>query len=76
MSPRLPRVTAVEVIRALGRAGWYEARQAGSHRQLRHTERPGKVTVPVHSGRELAPKTLQSILDQAGLSVTQFLELL
>jgi hypothetical protein len=34
------------------------------------------VTVPVHSGRDLKPGTLRSIIRQAGLSVEEFKELL
>jgi len=34
------------------------------------------VTVPVHAGEILYPKTLLSILEQAGLSVEEFRELL
>jgi len=32
MSPRLPRVTAAEVIRVLERIGFVQVRQSGSHR--------------------------------------------
>jgi len=34
------------------------------------------VTVPVHAGTILKPKTLQSILDQAGIDVEAFRSLL
>jgi len=36
MSPRLPRITGTEVIRALRRAGWHIQHQHGSHVYLRH----------------------------------------
>jgi predicted RNA binding protein YcfA (HicA-like mRNA interferase family) len=35
-----------------------------------------RITVAVHAGETIKPKTLQSILKQAGLSVTEFQELL
>ena len=76
MSPRLPRVAGAEVVRALGRAGWFVACQRGSHRSLRHPACSGTVVVAVHAGETLKPKTLQSILDQAGLTVEEFRELL
>lgn len=38
----------------------------GSHLQLKHSMKPGKVTVPIHSG-DIAPGTLNRILKQAGL---------
>jgi len=47
--------------------GWYLARTRGSHRQYKHRERPGLVTVAGRPGDDLAPGTLRSILKQAGL---------
>ncbi len=76
MSPKLPRLTAAELLRALTRAGWYRSHQAGSHLTLRHPDRAGKVVIPMHSGDTLAPKTLQSILDQAGMTAERLRELL
>ena len=74
--PRAPRVTGEEALRALRRAGWRETRRRGSHAILHHDVRGGRVTVPVHAGTILKPKTLQSILDQAGLDVEAFRGLL
>lgn len=77
MSPQLPRITGTEVIRALRQAGWYPHYQRGSHVYLRHPDRPNmRVTVPIHSGVTIKPKTLQSILKQAGLNMADFQELL
>ena len=39
----------------------------GSHVQLKHTSKTGRVTVAGHPGDDLAPGTLKSILVQAGL---------
>lgn len=57
-----------EVIRTLDHDGWRQVAQRGSHRQLRHPMKPGRVTVAGHLGQELARGTLGSILRQAGLS--------
>jgi predicted RNA binding protein YcfA (HicA-like mRNA interferase family) len=76
MGERLPRVTADQTLRALRRAGWEVARTRGSHFQLAHAHRPGRVTVAVDAGAILKPKTLLAVLDQAGLSVEEFRELL
>jgi predicted RNA binding protein YcfA (HicA-like mRNA interferase family) len=76
VSPRLPRLTAREVLSALGHAGWYPDHQRGSHVYLKHPTQPGYVTVPVHSGEVIKPKTLLAILAQAGLSVGEFGDLL
>ncbi|WPX08243.1 type II toxin-antitoxin system HicA family toxin [Anaerocellum danielii] len=55
-----------ELIKILKEDGWYEVRQRGSHKQFRHSFKKGLVTVPYHN-RDLDPKTLSSILKQAGL---------
>jgi len=47
--------------------GWYLARTRGSHRQLKHKNKLGVVTVPGKPSDNLAPGTLNSILKQAGL---------
>ena len=73
MSPALPQLSGAEVVRALGRAGFEQVSQRGSHVKVRHPD--GRMAiVPLH--RELAPGTLRSILRQAGLSTDQLLELL
>ncbi len=56
-----------EVLRILKKDGWSKHAQKGSHLQLKHPTKPGKVTVPMHKAREIAPGTLQSIWKQAGL---------
>ncbi|MDO8663225.1 MAG: type II toxin-antitoxin system HicA family toxin [Candidatus Wildermuthbacteria bacterium] len=58
------------------RARFYEYHQSGSHIQLRHLDNPGlRVTIPFHK-KDLSPKTLKSIIKQAGISVEGFLNLL
>ena len=56
-----------EVIRLLERDGWELSRTRGSHRQYKHPVRAGKVTVPGKPRDTLHPKTLASILRQAGI---------
>jgi predicted RNA binding protein YcfA (HicA-like mRNA interferase family) len=55
------------VLRVLNGDGWREIARRGSHRQLKHPSKPGRVTVPGKLSDELAPGTLNSILKQAGL---------
>lgn len=77
MGAKLPRITGTVVVRTLRRAGWYVDHQHGSHIYLKHPDHPGmRVTVAVHTGEIIKPKTLQAILEQAGLSTAEFLELL
>lgn len=54
------------LIKILKKDGWTEKSQRGSHLQLVHPTKSGKVTVPIHGG-DLDPKTYSSILKQAGL---------
>ena len=62
---KLPRdLSGGDVVKALNRLGFSVVRQEGSHIRL---EKGGLgVTVPNH--RVLVPKTLQSILGQAGIT--------
>ncbi|MDA8186432.1 MAG: type II toxin-antitoxin system HicA family toxin [Actinomycetota bacterium] len=69
--PPLPRVTGRTLVRALGSLGWVPVVQRGSHVQMKHPERAGRVTVPVHSGETIGPGLLGSILTQAGVTVEQ-----
>ncbi len=61
-------MTVREVIKLIEADGWYLARQRSSHRQFKHPTKPGLVTVAGHPPKVLAPKTVKSILRQAGLS--------
>ncbi|MCI0518175.1 MAG: type II toxin-antitoxin system HicA family toxin [Woeseiaceae bacterium] len=54
-----------EVMRRLELDGWTEIARRGSHRQLKHPTKPGRVTVPGKPSDDLAPGTLKSILKQA-----------
>lgn len=67
---RLPRLVDRKVLQALKKAGFEVRRVKGSHHQLVHPTTGKRVTVPAH-GEILAPKTLQSILRQAGLSIEE-----
>ena len=56
-----------EAIKLIERDGWELWRTRGSHRQYKHPERPGKVTIAGKPSDTLRPKTLASIMRQAGL---------
>jgi len=73
---RLPRITGKDTLAALRRAGFSVVRTHGSHHYPYHKGNDILVTVPVHAGRTLAPKTLQSILKQAGITAEQLAEFL
>ncbi len=61
---KLPSLKSKDVIRALQKAG---------HKIFKKDNR--RVTVPVHS-RDLKKGTLYGIIEQAGLTVEEFIELL
>ena len=47
--------------------GWTLAGTRGSHRQYKHPQKSGVVTIAGKPGDDLAPGTLNSVLKQAGL---------
>lgn len=55
-----------DILQILFKDGWTIKNQRGSHVQLIHPTKPGKVTVP-HPKKELDPKTVKSIFIQAKL---------
>ncbi len=68
---KLPRdLSGEEICRALRRLGFVLVRQTGSH--AHYTKGGLHACVPMH--RELKPKTLQSILKQAGISLEELLD--
>lgn len=56
-----------ETIAEIEKDGWYLVRTRGSHRQYKHNNKPGLVTIAGKPGDDLAPGTLNSIMKQAGL---------
>jgi predicted RNA binding protein YcfA (HicA-like mRNA interferase family) len=56
-----------DVIKLIEADGWYLVRMRGSHRQYKHDQKPGLVTIAGKSSHDLPPGTLNSVLKQAGL---------
>jgi predicted RNA binding protein YcfA (HicA-like mRNA interferase family) len=57
-----------DVIRLIEADGWRLTRTKGSHRQYKHPEKSGLVTIPGHLNDDLARGTLRSVMKQARLS--------
>ncbi|MGN6583097.1 MAG: type II toxin-antitoxin system HicA family toxin [Rhizobiaceae bacterium] len=78
MNPRrLPVVKGKAVLRALRNAGFELRHVRGSHHVLTHPGPPRRmVSVPVHRNRTLPIGTLAAIIEEAGLSVEEFIALL
>ena len=47
--------------------GWYLVTTRGSHRQYKHPEKTGRITIAGHLTDNLAPGTMNSIIKQAHL---------
>jgi predicted RNA binding protein YcfA (HicA-like mRNA interferase family) len=56
-----------QILEMLRRDGWYLVATRGSHRQLKHPLKRGRVTVSGKPGDDLPPGLLNSILKQSGL---------
>jgi len=56
-----------EIIKMIEQDGWFMVRRKGSHRQYKHPQKIGIVTIAGRLNDDLAKGTLNSILKQAGL---------
>ena len=59
-------MTVKEALKRLNADGWRVVDSKGSHLQLKHPTKSGRVTVANHKG-DIPPGTLNSIWKQAGL---------
>lgn len=66
-------VTGQELVKVLLRVGFVVNRQKGSHIILRRPDPHARVVVPDH--KRVRPGTLRQILNEAGVTVEQLLEL-
>ena len=71
---KLASVKAKEVVRALGKLGFYKHSQVGSHATFKHAD-GRRVTIPVHN-RELRKVTLHGVLKDIDLTVEDLKDLL
>ena len=56
-----------DIIKMIEDDGWYLVATRGSHRQYKHPEKVGRVTVAGNMNHDVAPGTVNSILKQAKL---------
>jgi predicted RNA binding protein YcfA (HicA-like mRNA interferase family) len=71
---KLPTISCTECVKALEKIGFYFKRQGSSHIILRRNDPFAQVVVPNH--KELDRGTLRAIIQQAGISVDEFVKLL
>ena len=55
------------MMKLIERDGWFLVAVCGSHKQYKHPDKPGRVTVAGHPDDDLAAWTLNSVLKQARL---------
>lgn len=72
--PKLPPQKVRVALKILKKLKFKEIRQVGSHRRFENSN-GRKVTIAIHT-KDIPTGTMQSILDQAGLTVDQYLSLL
>lgn len=54
-----------EIIKMIENDGWFLVATKGSHRQYKHPEKSGRITIAGHPSEDLAPGTMNSIVKQA-----------
>jgi len=59
-------MTSTDILKIRISDGWYEVARKGSHVQLKHPVRNGRVTVP-HPRKDLPIGTVRSIERQSGI---------
>ena len=70
MSPKLPVIDAYELVKLLESHGFMRVKQKDSHLKLRSSDGT-TIIVPVHSGKSIKPGLLLSILNKAGIDVSE-----
>ncbi|MEX0677743.1 MAG: type II toxin-antitoxin system HicA family toxin [Pirellulales bacterium] len=67
----VPVLKSREVVAILGRLGFAEVRQRGSHKQFRHAD-GRQTTVPFHKGRDISPALLRKIARDIDMIAEEF----
>ena len=73
--PKLSPEGPLVVIRKLRQLGFAGPFGGGRHVFMRHPETRGKISVPVHQGRDIPVGTLAAIIKQAGVSTEEWSKL-
>ncbi len=76
MSSGLPVVTARDAERVARKLGFVLHHHTGSHAIYYRQSDHWRAVIPVHLGKNLAPKTLRSIIASMGVTVDEFRALL
>ena len=71
MTPKLPPVSAKELVRVAERLGFIFRRQNGSHAIYVRASDQARVVIPMHGG-ELKRKTLRGVIQDLRVTVEEF----
>ena len=70
MSPKLPVMKPDELVKLLESQGFKTVSQKGSHLKMK-SEIGETIIIPMHSGKNIKPGLLLSILNRAGLDISE-----
>jgi predicted RNA binding protein YcfA (HicA-like mRNA interferase family) len=73
---KLPVVPARDVVRVAEKLGFVFDRQKGSHAVYLRASDHRRVVIPIHKGKDLKPGTLRGIIEDLGISVEEFVQML
>ncbi|MCF2503892.1 type II toxin-antitoxin system HicA family toxin [Dyadobacter sp. CY107] len=60
-----------ELFKLLIKDGWFEVRQTGSHRIMRHSVKQGQLIVSFHGSAEVKKGLLSALLKQADIKTNK-----
>ena len=72
MSSKYPILSPYDIIKTLSKFGFYKISQKGSHAKYKNDLTNKNFIIPMHS--EIAKGTLKSILEQADITIEDFLD--
>ncbi len=74
--PKVPRIRGADAIKAFEKAGFSVLRVKGSHWIMGKDGHYYRLSVPVHAGETVGTGLLGDLIEKAGLTVQQFIDLL
>lgn len=76
MSSGIPRITGAQAVAAFEKAGFEVVRIKGSHHIMKREGHPYRLAIPVHGSKIIGKGLLASQIENAGLTVEEFRDLL
>ena len=76
MSKKLPRLTALEIIKVLKKLGFEESRSSGSHRIYKNNDKSKRIVIPFHSGKIIHPKIVKDLITVCNITLEDLIDLL